>query len=75
MLISGEPGTGKTAIAMAISKELGANTPFVSMTASEFFSVDISKTEALMQAFRRAIGVQIKEETEVVLFNLFIEQY
>ncbi|CAD6193464.1 unnamed protein product [Caenorhabditis auriculariae] len=66
LLITGEPGTGKTAIAMAISKALGSDTPFVSITASEVFSTEINKTESLTQAFRRAIGIQIKEETEVL---------
>jgi len=30
------------------------------------FSLAMSKTEALTQAFRRAIGVRIKEETELI---------
>ncbi|KAL3990050.1 RuvB-like 2 [Acanthocheilonema viteae] len=66
VLLTGEPGTGKTAIAMALSQALGEDTPFVSITASEVFSIEMSKTEALMQAFRKAIGVRIKEETEVL---------
>uniref|UniRef100_A0A915D0F0 RuvB-like helicase n=1 Tax=Ditylenchus dipsaci TaxID=166011 RepID=A0A915D0F0_9BILA len=66
LLITGDPGTGKTAVAMGISKAIGDDTPFVSISASEVFSVDVSKTEALMQAFRRAIGIRIKEETEVL---------
>jgi DNA replication protein DnaC len=40
-LIVGEPGTGKTALAIAISKSVGEDTPFVSLSASEVFSVDI----------------------------------
>lgn len=68
VLITGEPGTGKTAIAMGISKALGEDAPFVTISASEVFSMDMSKTEALMQAFRKAVGVRIKEETEVNLF-------
>uniref|UniRef100_A0A915DH22 RuvB-like helicase n=1 Tax=Ditylenchus dipsaci TaxID=166011 RepID=A0A915DH22_9BILA len=66
LLITGDPGTGKTAVAMGISKAIGEDIPFVSISASEVFSVDVSKTEALMQAFRRAIGIRIKEETEVL---------
>ncbi|TKR72237.1 hypothetical protein L596_019715 [Steinernema carpocapsae] len=65
-LIAGEPGTGKTAIANGISQALGEGTPFVSIAASEIFSTEISKTEALTQAFRKAIGVKIKEETETL---------
>ncbi|KAF8386570.1 ruvb-2 [Pristionchus pacificus] len=66
ILIAGEPGTGKTALAMGISKALGKETPFVSMNASEIFSVEVSKTEALNQSFRKAIGVKIAEESEVL---------
>lgn len=65
VLIYGQPGTGKTAIAMGIAKALGEDTPFLSISASEIFSVEMSKSEVLMQSFRKAIGVRIKEETEV----------
>ncbi|CAN6205884.1 unnamed protein product [Urochloa humidicola] len=66
VLIAGQPGTGKTALAMGIAKSLGAETPFASVAASELFSLDLSKTEALTQAFRRSIGVRIKEEAEII---------
>ncbi|ORX70199.1 TIP49-domain-containing protein [Linderina pennispora] len=65
VLMAGGPGTGKTAIAMAMSQELG-DVPFTSIAASEVFSLEMSKTEALAQAFRRSIGVRIKEETEII---------
>ncbi|GJM98591.1 hypothetical protein PR202_ga15616 [Eleusine coracana subsp. coracana] len=66
VLLAGQPGTGKTALAMGIAKSLGAETPFASVAASELFSLDLSKTEALTQAIRRAIGVRIKEEAEII---------
>lgn len=66
VLIAGQPGTGKTAIAMAMAQALGQDTPFTSLAASEIFSLEMSKTEALTQAFRRSIGVRIKEETEII---------
>lgn len=66
VLLAGQPGTGKTAIAMGMAKSLGAETPFAAISASEIFSVEISKTEALTQAFRKAIGVRIKEESEII---------
>eukprot|EP00761_Pharyngomonas_kirbyi_P013646 gb/GECH01013675.1/.p1 GENE.gb/GECH01013675.1/~~gb/GECH01013675.1/.p1 ORF type:complete len:465 (+),score=113.07 gb/GECH01013675.1/:1-1395(+) len=66
ILIAGQPGTGKTAIAMAMAKALGTETPFTTLAASEIFSLEMSKTEALIQAFRRSIGVRIKEETELI---------
>lgn len=36
------------------------------ISASEIFSLEMSKTEALTQAFRRSIGVRIKEESEII---------
>lgn len=66
VLLAGQPGTGKTAIAMGLAKSLGPDTPFAMFSGSELFSLDVSKTESLTQAFRRAIGVRIKEETEVI---------
>jgi DNA helicase TIP49 (TBP-interacting protein) len=49
-----------------MAKALGEETPFATMAASEIFSMEMSKTEALTQAFRKAIGVRIKEETEII---------
>jgi RuvB-like protein 2 len=66
VLIAGQPGTGKTAIAMGMAQALGADTPFTTIAASEIFSLEMNKTEALTQAFRRSIGVRIKEETEII---------
>lgn len=66
VLIAGQPGTGKTAIAMGISQAIGEDVPFNSMAASEIFSMEISKTEALTQALRRSIGVRIKEDSEII---------
>jgi TIP49 P-loop domain len=45
---------GKTAIAMAMAQSLGSDTPFTVMSASEIYSLEMNKTEALMQAFRCA---------------------
>lgn len=66
MLFAGPPSTGKTAIAMGMAQSLGEDVPFVMIAASEVFSLSMSKTEALTQAFRRAIGVRIREETELI---------
>ena len=51
---------------MGMAKALGEETPFAMMAGSEIFSMEMSKTEALTQAFRKAIGVRIKEETEMI---------
>ncbi|EEB07911.2 AAA family ATPase Rvb2 [Schizosaccharomyces japonicus yFS275] len=66
ILMSGPPSTGKTAIAMGLAQSLGNDTPFVSISASEVFSLEVSKTEALLQALRKSIGVRIKEDTEII---------
>lgn len=65
VLFAGPPGTGKTALALAVSKELGNRVPFCPMVGSEVFSTEVKKTEVLMENFRRAIGIRIKERKEI----------
>jgi len=66
VLIAGPPSTGKTAIAMGMAQSLGPDVPFTMLASSEIFSLEMSKTEALTQAFRKSIGVRIKEESEII---------
>jgi len=61
VLLAGPPGTGKSAIAWAISKELGKDVPFVSLSGSEIYSSTMKKTEVLMQSMRKAIAVRLHE--------------
>jgi len=51
---------------MGLAQALGSDVPFTSLASSEIFSLEMSKTEALTQAFRKSIGVRIKEETEIM---------
>jgi TBP-interacting protein len=65
IILAGPPGTGKTAIAVAVSKELGANVPFIQMSGSEIYSSERKKTEVLLEAIRKCIGVEIHEMRKV----------
>ena len=65
VLIAGPPGTGKTALAVGIAKELGKDVPFVPIAASEIYSSEVKKTEFLTQALRKAIGVRIHEMRKI----------
>jgi RuvB-like protein 2 len=66
VLIAGPPGTGKTAIAMAIAQSLGDDVPFTALSGAEVYSREMSKTEALTQAIRRSIAVRVRESVEIV---------
>lgn len=66
ILLAGQPGTGKTAIAMGMAQSLGQDVPFTTIAGSEVFSLEMSKTEALTQAFRRSLGIRIKEFSEII---------
>jgi len=65
LLLAGAPGTGKTALALGLAQELGPKFPFCPMVGSEVYSSEVKKTEILMEHFRRAIGLRIKENKEV----------
>lgn len=65
IILAGPPGTGKTAIAVAIARELGANVPFIQLSGGEIYSTERKKTEVLMEAIRKCIGVEIHEQREV----------
>ena len=56
LLLVGVPGTGKTALALAVSHELGVKVPFCPIVGSEVYSTEVKKTEVLSETFRRAIG-------------------
>lgn len=51
---------------VVFQQALGTESPFTSMSGSEVYSLEMSKTEALAQSLRKSIGVRIKEETEII---------
>ncbi|MEM0484459.1 RuvB-like helicase [Pyrobaculum aerophilum] len=65
VLIVGPPGTGKTALALGIARELGSETPFVALSGGEIYSLEVKKSEFLMRALRRAIGIKVREWRKV----------
>lgn len=65
LLIAGDTGSGKTALAVAISRELGPRVPFVRIVGSELFSAEVRRAETLRQALRRATSVRIREVKKV----------
>lgn len=66
VLLAGPPSTGKTALAMGLAQDLGDDVPFVNLSAAQVYSLEKSKTEALTQAVRQAMGIRITEETEII---------
>ena len=71
LLLTGAPGTGKTALALGIAQELGTKVPFCPMVGSEVYSSEVKKTEVLMEHFRRAIGKRcLLEGNPEVIGNL-----
>ncbi len=61
ILLVGPPSSGKTALAIAVARELGQDTPFVMISGAELYSTEMKKTEVLMRAVRRAIGIRFRE--------------
>jgi RuvB-like protein 1 (pontin 52) len=65
VLLVGPPATGKTALALAMAKQVGKAVPFCPMVASQVYSREVKKTEILMEHFRKAIGLRLREQKEV----------
>lgn len=57
----------QTALALALSQELGSKVPFCAMVGSEVYSGEVKKTEVLGSCFRRAIGES--NETRALLVS------
>ncbi|KAL6929566.1 RuvB-like protein 2 [Hanseniaspora valbyensis] len=74
ILLAGAYSTGKTALAKGLAGELNQQilttlikmVPMKNFSGSEVYSLELSKTETLTQFFRRAIGIRIKEVTELI---------
>ena len=57
VLISGPPSTGKTAIAIGISKGLGDDVPFTMLASSEIFSLEMSKEQLAQRLLSMDAGI------------------
>ncbi|KAK1348802.1 RuvB-like protein 1 [Hamiltosporidium tvaerminnensis] len=65
VLFVGPMGSGKTALALALSKDIGSKTPFYTISGSEVFSTEVKKTEILQEALRKSILIRFKEIKEI----------
>ncbi|CAD26037.1 similarity to HYPOTHETICAL PROTEIN YP59_MYCTU [Encephalitozoon cuniculi GB-M1] len=65
VLIKGDRGSGKTALAIGLSKSLGG-VHFNSISGTEIYSLEMSKSEAITQALRKSVGLRIKESVKVI---------
>ncbi|CAG8774319.1 9219_t:CDS:2, partial [Racocetra fulgida] len=64
LLLAGAPGTGKTAIALAIAQELGSKVPFCPMVGSEVYSSEVKKTEETKEVYEGEVTELSPEEIE-----------
>ncbi|KAL0265759.1 UNVERIFIED_CONTAM: hypothetical protein PYX00_011474 [Menopon gallinae] len=64
VILTGEPGTGKTALAIGLSKEMGLSYNIVNVC--ELKKKGKSIGECLLQAARKNVVVEIKETYEIV---------
>ena len=64
IIITGISGSGKTALGLALGKELGKNTPFSLVNGSEFSFLNSKKTSRLIQSCRKAVGIRIVDTIE-----------
>ena len=51
---------------MGMAKSLGEETPFTMLAGSEIFSLEMSKTEALTQSFRKSIGKYLNFKVPII---------
>jgi RuvB-like protein 1 (pontin 52) len=65
LLLTGTPGSGKTALALGIAQEQGSKVPFCPMVGSEVYSNEVKKTTVIMENLRRSIGLRIRIRKEV----------
>ncbi|KAJ1465407.1 ruvb-like 1 [Baffinella frigidus] len=64
ILFSGPLGSGKTALALGLAKEIGKNIPFYMISGSELFTLKSKKLQFLMESIRKSIGIRIFEKSE-----------
>mmetsp|Transcript_10471 Transcript_10471/g.20613 ORF Transcript_10471/g.20613 Transcript_10471/m.20613 type:complete len:435 (-) Transcript_10471:103-1407(-) len=64
VVFTGTTGAGKTALALAIAKEIGQDIPFYATSGAEIDSLKKKKTAILSEYCRKAIGINLFENIE-----------
>ena len=68
ILLAGPPGTGKTALALAIAQELGSKVPFCPMVASEVYSSEVSANCTISLFRSRSSVLKLTEQEMLTIF-------
>lgn len=77
LLIGGNTGSGKTALALSIAKEVGKDIPFYMTSASEIESSSKKKTGIIHEYCRKAVGLNFFENLEFYegeITDIFIDK-
>ena len=64
VLFSGPLGSGKTALALGLAKEIGKNIPFYMISGSELSALKSKKLQFLIESIRKSVGIRIFEKSE-----------
>nr|UXY87579.1 RuvB-like protein 1 [Cryptomonas curvata] len=64
VIVTGISGSGKTALGLALGKELGESIPFTFVNGSEFSYLNSKKIGQLFQSCRKAVGIRIVDNIE-----------